>query len=189
MDQPDLMDRFEGVVNDMVSAGPSSFSDAESLRRFQHEMNRLVTLKLAAIAEFDLWDGGAADGAKNTAMWLSKEFNEPVKESQRRVKHGRALKELPIVAEALAQGEINESHLELFLKVRNPQTKDNMARDEAYLVNEAKGRDFCDFIQSMAYWEQGVDPDGVEDDALAERARRDVYLAPTRWPVSGADVL
>jgi hypothetical protein len=179
MAQPDLMERFESDVDDIVAVGPSYFSDAETLRRFHHQMNRLDAIKMAAIAEFDLWGGGAADGAKNTADWLSKEFKEPVKESRRRVKHGQALKDLPIVADAMAKGEINQSHLDLFLKVRNPQTKDAMTLDEAHLVEEAKRHDFPQFTRAMAYWEQGVDPDGVEDDALAERERRDTYLAPT----------
>src|ERR1700722_6370592 len=100
MGHTDLLDRLEGIVDEFVAAGPSCFSDPESLRRLHCQTERLGAFEISAIGEFDLWDGGAADGAKSSAAWVSCQFNEPVQKSRRRVKHGRLLKDLPVVAEA-----------------------------------------------------------------------------------------
>jgi len=172
------MEKLAEVVGEAVVAGPSYFSDPEKLRGLHHHLGILSALEIQAIGEFDQWDAGAADGAKNAASWLSHEFKEPVKESRRRVKSGRALRDLPIVAEAFADGKINRSHLDLIVGARNPRTEDAITKDQEYLVQQAIKSDFEDFARDLEYVKQSADPDGVEEEAAAQRARRDAYLEP-----------
>jgi Domain of unknown function (DUF222)/HNH endonuclease len=175
----DLLAPLTKAIDDIVAAGPSAFGDGESVLALQHQWNRLGAFVISSIGEFDTWGEWGNDGAKNAAAWLSKKLNESTKESHRRVKYARLLRDLPIVAEAFSAGELNTSHLDLLLSVRNPRTKDTMTRDEALLVEQAQKLDFKDFAQVVSYWEQGADPDGVEEDAMAQRGRRDAYLEPT----------
>jgi hypothetical protein len=175
----DLAETLSRVVDDIMAAGPSEFAQGRSLVGLHRDLNRLGTLFIEATGEFDRWGEWGNDGAKSAAAWISQELNEPIKVSRRRVRQGRALRELPLVAEALREGRLNESHLDILLNARNPRTKETMARDEALLVEQAEKLDFGDFSRSVAYWEQLADPDGAEEDAMAQRERRDAYFVPT----------
>ncbi len=174
----DLMERFVGVVDDIVAADPAYLADGGHLREFNQQMTRLLGVQIRSIGEFDQWDAGAADGAKNSADWISTEFKEPVKESRRRIKHARALRNLPIVAEALMEGKINEAHLDLFVAVHNSPIKDALTKDQELLVDQAATKNFGEFHQDLEYYKQSVDPEGAEANAAAQRDRRAVYLAP-----------
>jgi hypothetical protein len=57
-----------------------------------------------------------------------------------------------------------------------PGTAEAFARDEALLVEHAKGMKFAPFRSVLAYWTQLADPDGAEKSDLERMARRDVYL-------------
>ncbi len=63
------------------------------------------------------------------------------------------------------------------------------ARDEAVLVDKARWLRFDDFARVVAYWSQGADPDGVEDDARDVRAQRRVHLSRTFGGAWVGDVL
>jgi hypothetical protein len=63
------------------------------------------------------------------------------------------------------------------------------ARDEAVLVDKARSLRFDDFARVVAYWSQGADPDGVEDDARDVRAQRRVHLSRTFGGAWVGDVL
>jgi uncharacterized protein DUF222/HNH endonuclease len=186
------------AIDELIAAGPSACGNGEMLCALQHQQSRLDAYATQAANEFDTWGEWANDGAKNASTWLSSHFHEPVKVSRRRVARGRGLKHLPIVAEAFADGTINSNHLDALLAVRNPQTEEAMARDEELLVEQATTMSFQDFSRQVAYWEQSADPDGVEEDAAAQRERRDAYLGAcvggmhmgkmTLDPISGAIV-
>jgi hypothetical protein len=104
--------------------------------------------------------------------------HEPVRDSRRRVKHGHLLRDFPVVAAAYAAGKINGAHLDLFASACNARSKESMTRDEALLVDQAVDMGFEDFTRSMAYYKQSADPDGTEEEALAQRERRCVSLIP-----------
>jgi hypothetical protein len=64
-------------------------------------------------------------------------------------------------------------------KVRTPVTEAVFARDEAYLVGQAKELKFEALVAVLAYWLQHADPDGADEADMERRARRDVYLTPS----------
>jgi hypothetical protein len=88
--------------------------------------------------------------------------------------------------------------VDLVASVRRPSTEAALARDEEMLVDYAKTLAFAEFVRVLRYWEQHADPDGAEEDAMEQQARRDVYLVPsiggtflgkmTLDPISGAIV-
>ena len=175
----DLLERLAEVADDIVAAGPSAFSQGDSVVGLMRHGSRIMGVGAQASAEFETWGEYANDGSKSAAAWIAKKCHVPIKEARRLVRHGRLLRELPLVAKALMEGQINASHLDLMAGARNPRTKESMAKDEALLVEHATNLEFGDFAQSMALWEQLADPDGTEEDAMAQKERRDVYLVPT----------
>jgi hypothetical protein len=192
------MTALTAAIDALREAGPGAFGDAESLCALQRQLTRLESFMIEATHEFDTWGEYGADGARTTASWSSHSFREPIGVSRRRVSRGRGLQQLPAVAEAFAQGEINASHVDALLSARTVRNDVAMARDEEVLVVQAATLPFADFSRSLSYWEQMADPDGVEEDALAQRDRRDAYLVQsisgmhlgkmTLDPLSGAIV-
>ena len=86
------------------------------------------------------------------------------------------MRHLPEVAEAWERGHLSSAHLDLVASVRREGTEEALSRDERLLVRQAKSLRFEQFARAVAYWDQMADPDGTEEAAEAQRARRDVYL-------------
>lgn len=194
----ELLEEATSAIDALVEEGPGTFADGDSLVVLIGAWNKLGALITSATAEFDQWGGYAEDGAKNAASWINTKVNEPMKDSRRRVRHGRLLRDFPLVAEAYAQGTINGGHLDLIMGALNPRTKDAMLRDEAFIVEQAKALRHDDFTIFLASYKQAADPDGAEEDAMAQKERRDAYFVPvgdgmffgkqTLDPVSGTIV-
>ncbi len=194
----DLLGGLTGAIDQLVAKGPSAFADGESICTLNNEWNRLGAFLTQATGEFDQWGEYANDGAKSAASWISTKVNEPIKDSRRRVRHGRLLRDFPLLAAAFCAGRINGAHLDLIAGTLNPRTKDAMHRDEQFLVDQAIVLGFEDFTRFLAEYTLRADPDGAEEDAMAQKERRDVYLVPviggmhlgqmTLDPVSGTIV-
>jgi len=170
------LDDLECAVDCLVQTDPSSCADAESIESLQRQLARLEAFVTAATAAFDASGEWASDGARNASAWLSVRCRLPKGHARRMVRRGRALRQLPICAEAWSNGEINGAHVDTLAALRRPVTEDALARDEAMLVGQARTLRFDAFTQTTAYWEQLADPDGVEGSEQARRDRRDVYL-------------
>jgi Domain of unknown function (DUF222)/HNH endonuclease len=173
-----LLDDMTSAIDALVDAGPSACADGDSLVVLIGAWNKLGALITRSTAEFDTWGGYTEDGAKNAASWINTKVNEPMKESRRRVKHGRLLRDFPLVAEAFGDGEINSAHLDLIMGALNPRTKEAMQRDEAFIVEQAKALPYDDFSRFLVCYKQAADPDGAEEDAMAQKERRDAYFVP-----------
>src|ERR1700749_1112363 len=176
MELPPEVVALQAIIDELQEAGPSAWADGKTLCALKRQVARLVSIVDEASHEFDTWGEWANDGARTAPSWLAHACHEPIGVARRGGARGRGLKELPLVAEAFAQGEINSSHVDALLRVRNPRTQHVMTRDEKLLVDQATTLSFSDFSRSLAYWEQMADPDGVEEDALAQRDRPDAYL-------------
>lgn len=171
------VDELPGFMGEMIAEGP--VSDPERVKILLDELNKFEALVAASVAELDTWGEYTADGAPNAKAWVATTGHLPRAEAGRMVRRGRALRLVPKCGEAWQKGEITASHLDVILKIRNPRTEDALQRDEEMLVHQARTLRFEDFVTSSGYWEQLADPDGTEEAAEAQRARRDFYLTPT----------
>jgi hypothetical protein len=86
---------------------------------------------------------------------------------------------MPVVAQAFEDGEINAAHVDAFVRVRNADTEEVLALDEAMLVKQAKRQRFEHFAKAVEYWGQLTDPDATEEAAEDNRDRREVSLQPS----------
>jgi hypothetical protein len=104
---------------------------------------------------------------------------------------------MPLVQEAFLAGDITIDHVSLLASAQRVAEK-AFERDEELLVNQARRLRYSHFSRVVAYWRQCADPDGVEDDAEAQRRARRVHLSQSfggMWlgdmrfdPVSGTIV-
>ncbi len=176
----------------------SQYGDGESIERIERIRSQVEYIATEAVSNFDLGGEWALRGARTPAVWLAKQCQIPKADASRQVRRGRMLGHLPASREAWSQGAVSTAHFDVLASLRNGRTEPYLERDEAMLVGEAQRHSFDDFIRIARYWEQHADPDGVEEDDMERRARRDVYLTPsiggmylgkmTLDPISGAIV-
>ena len=163
-------------IDALVAADVNSLSDAESIKLLERELSRFEAMVTKAVAAFDASGDWANDGAKGAAPWVATACRLPRAAARRQVRRGRVMRHLPQLTEAWQGGHLCAAHLDLVASVRRADTEEALSRDEGLLVRQARSLRFEQFARAVAYWDQMADPDGSEQAAEAQRARRDVYL-------------
>ena len=185
-------------IDRLVKSDPACYADCESIEALQRQLTRLHGFVTAATGAFDSSGNWAPDGARNAASWLATACRMAKGHARAQVRRARALRHLPVCAQAWLDGDLGASHLDVLWAVRREATADALARDEELLVAQGRRLRHEGFVRAVAYWDQLADPDGAEDRDEARRARRDVYLEASfqgMWlgkitldPISGAIV-
>ncbi|HXX88708.1 MAG TPA: DUF222 domain-containing protein [Acidimicrobiales bacterium] len=186
------------ALDELVAADPACLADAESVEELQRQLSRLEAVVARATSAFDERGDWAADGARNAVAWVATRCRIPKSHARRRLRLGRRVASLPLCQQAWLNGEVSGSHVELITAVSREATAEALERDQALLVGHARTLRFDLFARALRYWASLADPDGVEVDHDASRARRDVYLESSfqgMWlgritldPVAGAIV-
>jgi hypothetical protein len=171
-----VVEELTAAVDRLVDADPAMLGDGEAVVALHRELERLAAVTTRAVASFDA--GGEWDhDARSAASWLTHRCRMPAATARARVRRGRALRHLPVAEVAWLAAEVGEAQVGLLAAARTPLTEAAMARDEELLVGEARRLGFASFARAMAYWRWRADPDGAEDDAAAQRERRNFHLS------------
>jgi hypothetical protein len=166
-------------IDDLIETDPSLRCDREMIIFLERELNRLQYAVSTSLASFDQWGEWALDGAKTAVAWIDTVCHLAKKEARAELRRGKALPGLPLAAQAWRRGDIGADHIDALVRVKRPVTDEALARDEALLVDYARTMKFAHFSNALDYWEQLADQEGTEEAALAQKARRDVYLVPS----------
>src|SRR3546814_14098656 len=116
---------------------------------------RLEAAEASVLSRWDACKAYRLDGAKTAAAWLGWKHNLPAETARQRVRHARALRSLPAIHQAWADGEIDRSHITTPLGARNGRTAEAFDRDHKELLDTAKGLGFREF-KSVDARESGV---------------------------------
>ncbi len=76
----------------------------------------------------------------------------------------------------------------LLAGARTPATAEAFARDQEWLVTQARALPYRHFARALAYWRQLADPDGAEASAEAAHRARRLHLSQTfggAWALDG----
>ncbi len=164
------------------------------------------------LGAFDARAGGAADGAASTVSWLRGHLRVSAREAAVRVRVARALPVLPLVAEALAEGQISHAHAGVITGLARggseagPQA---LAPIEEQLVAAARVTDPGTLFARTAHLREQLTDRAYDDAAAAADARgaprpdpveRNRFTAVTGWrgrvhldgdldPVGGAELI
>jgi hypothetical protein len=146
-----------------------------------HRENERSTAQAARLAA--LWDSRKAyrsDGSRSAAACLARETKAAPGQMRAQVLLGRRLRLMPLVDAALAAGEISAEHARVLGKLaasdRDP-IANAFPKAEDLLVGHAKKLEFPEFLKAIHYWAQVVDPDGDEETAEDQHARRKLHLS------------
>jgi hypothetical protein len=128
------------------------------------------------LTRWDSQGGWRTSGAKTAAAWLSWKQQIPIETARTRLRHARAVRDLPSVDAAWADGEIDRAHITTLLGVRNPRTREVFERDHEDLLELAREHSFTSFKRACDHWSLAADPDGAERDADDDVAARELHL-------------
>lgn len=185
-------------VEDVDLDGLSATELNEAVERFQRLRAKLEAAEARVVARWDAQRCWRREGAKTGPAWLAWKCRLPMGLARQRVRHARALRDLPEVARAWGDGEIDRSHLTTLLGACNPRTADAFATDHKELLDVARTCRFVHFRRACDMWVNLIDSDGAEQSAAEQRAAREVHLSQSfegMWfgrmtfdPVSGTIV-
>ena len=178
-----VLERARAVLDDLASLDLDRVAYGRELSdcvlALQQLRGTLDAAEARVLARWDTSGDWRVDGAKTAAAWLSWKQRIPISVARQRLRHARALRELPAIDAAWRDGEIDRAHLSTLLGVRTERTKKAFERDHETLLEGARTIGFVDFKAACDRWELIVDPDGAEQGADDERNASEVHLDQT----------
>ena len=160
---------------DLDAVGDDELS--ELVLAHQQLRSQIEASEARVLARWDARGCWRPTGAKTGAQWLAWQQRVPIQVARQRLRHARATRELPAVAEAWAAGSIDRAHVTTLLSVRNPRTEDAFVAEHRELLDTACSTGFVGFRRRCEYWMQRVDLDGAEQDAALARDGREAHLS------------
>jgi hypothetical protein len=163
------------AVMDLDDLSGDDLTDA--VMELQHLRGTLDVSEARVLARWESRGEWRPSGAKTAAAWLAWKQHLPIAVARQRLRHARAIRDLPDIEQAWAAGEIDRSHVTTMLSKRTPRTMRAFERDHHVLLKGARTVGFIDFKAHCDRWEMLVDPDGAEQDAVDEKAGREAHLS------------
>jgi hypothetical protein len=165
------------ALDELAGADPAELSEPDTVVELHRQQQRLAAITTRATGRFDTDRAWQTCGARSAASWLAVRGRIPNSAAKHEIGLARALRHLPACETAWLAGDIGAAHVRAVARVRRPATEARLAEDEAMLIGHAKTLGCRGFARVMAYWAQHADPDGEDDNADAQRARRNWYLS------------
>src|ERR671911_430300 len=170
-----------GAIDALLALDPDTLDArglaalAVELHRQQSRLAAATTRVTAAVDGRGVW---AEDGSRSCGAWLARRCRLPLAQSRAEARLGRRLPAMPETRTAFGAGDITARHAGVLGSLNAGRTTALFARDEAELVDDARGLSWPEFCVAVDYWRQHADPDGVERDAAGDEAARRLHLSP-----------
>jgi hypothetical protein len=168
------------AIDELLALDPDTLDDAglaEAVVGLRRQQARLAAATARLTAAFEARRVYADDGLRSCGAWLAQRCRLPVGQARAEVWLGRRSRCMPATAEAFAAGDIGQRHAAMLASLAGGRTAEFFARDEAGLVDDARGLSWPDFCRAVEYWRQCADPEGTEVDAARDEALRRVHLS------------
>ena len=140
--------------------------DGKALTRHLAQLEQLSTRMraavLATLGEFEDRGLHFLEFAPTTKAWLTAQVGIGAASAAAQTSLAKALRRMPLVAEAFGAGRISEDHARLLVRCTKARTSQAYTRDEELLVAKAVEFRVVDFEQIIQRWLLANDPDGNE---------------------------
>lgn len=148
-----------------------------ALVAFERARRQIEAGYLAVLDRADTVNRNAADGHASVRGWTAALTKTAPAEIHRRMQTMRAVRDLPSVATALAEGSVGVDQVRELAKAHaNPRARSVIVDGADQLVEHATGKEFADFSAIVARWEAFADPDGADKSAAAIHDRRNANV-------------
>jgi hypothetical protein len=178
----ELLDRAAAVLAELRDADLDGVADealSDTVLSMQHLRGGLDAAEARLLSRWDAQRCWRPSGAKTGAAWLAWKQRVPIQVARQRLRHARALRTLPAVEEAWANGDIDRSHVTTLLGARTARTAASFEAEHERLLGLARRHGFASFKAACERWSMIVDPDGAEQGADDDRNAREVHLSQT----------
>jgi hypothetical protein len=195
-----VFDRLAVLVDEVLGFewdGESCADKTAGLVALATETDRLGMADTAGVRSLETDPGWAAEGFRTVTSKIAYESNQSRATARRRQRDARQLRDLPLLADAVAAGQVNGDAARLMLRADTTELHDQLARDEKMLVEQAQSLEYHEFAQAMKYWTQLADTDDADKKAAQRQANRAVHASRTYdgrirldgWldPIAGAE--
>lgn len=165
-----------------VRADDLALLTAQELQARVRNLRRLADRVEATFAEataaFESTEAYRDVGARTAASWLRHNLRMGAGEARRRLKVGQRLKDLPLVQEAFAAGEIGLGHVEVLAAAVDELGSDAVHSAEGSLVELARLNDPYDLREAIRRLKHSLDPDSVDEKQRKAMERRFFSVTP-----------
>jgi hypothetical protein len=179
---PDLLTRCDEVVSSIVAADVSRLPDrtlGDDVLAIGTLMRRLEAARATRLREMELRDATVADGYGTVPAWLQARSNIGKHAADEARSLGRSAERLPVMAEALAAGDVTPAHVQVLASATKRLDPERVAADEKMLVDLAREFDPNTFRMLVQRWVAVAFPDRHEADSEKQYESRWVRLAET----------
>lgn len=124
----------------------------------------MQSVQIRLLAEIERSGVHAADGHASAKVMVRHHANLSTREASRRAACAKALRSLPTVEDAFADGAIGRCQVERIAHAHaNPRARSAVEAHEASFADEAQSNEYRVFAQKVGEWVRLVDEDGTRD--------------------------
>jgi len=171
--------RAVDVLLDADPAGLPADLLGQQILTISTQIRRLEAARATRLRAFEWAGGPLADGAGSALGWLQARTNISRHDAAAARNLGRAGERLPVMAAALAAGEISPAHLQVLAAATHRLDPDRVAADEKYLTDLAREFDPRTFSICVTRWVAVAFPEAHEHDTERAYDSRWLRLAET----------
>jgi len=172
-----------GEVVDRIVATPAAHLPDEVLKHqilaIGVQQRRLAAAEAARVRELELRGSHVDDAAGTVVSWLQAQTTMSRHDADELRRLGRDGERLPVMAAALAAGEISTGHLQVLASATRQLDPERVAADEKSLTDLARELDPTGFRICVTRWVALTFPDRHERDAQRDYDSRWLRLAET----------
>jgi hypothetical protein len=188
----EALDALDAAVDALQAAGvaPVDAVDARELTvRVEKVTRRMQSMQIKLVAEIERSGVHAADGHASAKVMVRHHANLSATEANRRERCAKALRSMPTVAAAFAEGRIGVCQVDRIARAfANPRVQAAVEADEASFAAEAAADEYRLFAQKVDTWVRLVEQDGTRDRDQSAHEQRDARLVQDfdgSWKITG----
>ena len=176
------MSRHAEVVDRLVAMPAAHLPDEvlkQQILSLGTQLRRIEAARAARVRELEIRGSHVEDAAGTVASWLQAKSNTSRADAEALRRLGRDAARLPVMAAALAAGEVSTAHLQILASATRKLDAERVAADEKQLVDLAREFDPRLFRICVTRWVAVTFPDRHERDTQRDYDSRWLRLAET----------
>lgn len=175
------MSTLRSVLDELRSEDLRSSSDeelGEDLVEFERASRVLEAERSRRLTEVERRATWAVDGHLSVVSWLAARVRLGFSRASQQVKLSRALRQMPVTAEAFGSGELSSEAVGLLVSAREA-APEAFSEAEDMLVDAAVVLPAREFRAAVAYWRQAADASASEERTRRIYEGRHLHVSPT----------
>ena len=177
----DVLRRADAVLAELREVdldGQAADTLTEAVLAMQRLRGGLDVAEARVLSRWDAQRCWQPSGAKTGAAWLAWRQRVPIGVARQRLRHARAMRTLPAIEQAWADGEVDRAHVTTLLGARTARTAEAFDGGEhERLLAIARSYGFVSFKAACDRWTMVFDPDGAEQKAADDHDARELHLS------------